>query len=141
MPEAEPVIAMTVGSFATLTMLTKNTFLEEIGKQYVMTARAKGLSERRIFWKHIFRNALIPLLVGLPEAFLMAFFTGSLLIETLFSLDGLGLLSYESIMQRDYPVVMGSLYFFVLLGLLGKLVSDLCYALVDPRVNFEGSQP
>ena len=135
-----PVIAMTVGSFATLTMLTKNTFLEEIGKQYVMTARAKGLSERRIFWKHIFRNALIPLLVGLPEAFLMAFFTGSLLIETLFSLDGLGLLSYESIMQRDYPVVMGSLYFFVLLGLLGKLVSDLCYALVDPRVNFEGSQ-
>lgn len=135
-----PVIAMTVGSFATLTMLTKNTFLEEIGKQYVMTARAKGLSERRIFWKHIFRNALIPLLVGLPEAFLMAFFTGSLLIETLFSLDGLGLLSYESIMQRDYPVVMGSLYFFVLLGLVGKLISDLCYALVDPRVNFEGSQ-
>ncbi len=137
---ALPVLAMTVGSFASLTMLTKNTFLEEIRKQYVMTARAKGLSERRIFWKHIFRNALIPLLVGLPEAFLAAFFTGSILIETLFSLDGLGLLSYESILRRDYPVVLGALYFFTLLGLLGKLISDLCYALVDPRVGFEGAQ-
>ncbi|MBS1154925.1 MAG: transporter permease [Proteobacteria bacterium] len=137
---ALPVIAMTVGSFASLAMLTKNTFLEEIRKQYVMTARAKGLSERRIFWKHIFRNALIPLLVGLPEAFLAAFFTGSILIETLFSLDGLGLLSYESILRRDYPVVLGALYFFTLLGLIGKLVSDLCYALVDPRVGFEGAQ-
>ena len=104
-----------------------------------MTARANGLSERRIFWKHIFRNALIPLLVGLPEAFLAAFFTGSILIETLFSLDGLGLLSYESILKRDYPVVLGSLYFFTLLGLIGKLLSDLCYALVDPRVGFEGA--
>ncbi len=136
---ALPVIAMTLGSFASLTMLTKNTFLEEIRKQYVTTARAKGLSERRIFWKHILRNAMIPLLVGLPEAFLAAFFTGSLLIETLFSLDGLGLLSYESILRRDYPVVLGSLYFFTLLGLIGKLVSDLCYALVDPRVSFEGA--
>ncbi len=136
---ALPVIAMTVGSFASLTLLTKNTFLEEIRKQYVMTARAKGLSERRVFWKHIFRNALIPLLVGLPEAFLAAFFTGSILIETLFSLDGLGLLAYESILRRDYPVVLGSLYFFTLLGLFGKLASDLCYALVDPRVSFEGA--
>lgn len=136
---ALPVMAMTVGSFASLTMLTKNTFLEEIRKQYVMTARAKGLSERRVFWKHIFRNALIPLLVGLPEAFLAAFFTGSILIETLFSLDGLGLLAYESILRRDYPVVLGSLYFFTLLGLFGKLASDLCYALVDSRVSFEGA--
>ena len=137
---ALPVLSMTIGSFASLTMLTKNAFLEEIRKQYVMTARAKGLSERKIFWKHIFRNALIPLLVGLPEAFLAAFFTGSILIETLFSLDGLGLLSYESILRRDYPVVLGSLYFFTLLGLIGKLISDLCYALVDPRIGFEGSQ-
>jgi len=131
-----PVIAMTLGSFAAITMLTKNAFLEEIRKQYVMTARAKGLSERRIFWKHIFRNALIPLLVGLPEAFLAAFFTGSILIETLFSLDGLGLLSYEAIMKRDYPVVLGSLYLFTLIGLVVKLVSDLLYVAVDPRVQF-----
>lgn len=135
-----PVTAMTIGSFASIAMLTKNTFLEEIRKQYVMTARAKGLSEWSIFWKHVFRNALIPLLVGLPEAFLAAFFTGSILIETLFSLDGLGLLSYESILRRDYPVVLGSLYFFTLLGLMGKLISDLCYAVVDPRVSFEGAQ-
>lgn len=134
-----PVTCMAVGSFASLTLLTKNTFLEEIRKQYVMTARAKGLSERRVFWRHIFRNALIPLLVGFPEALLAAFFTGSLLIETLFSLDGLGLLAYESILRRDYPVVLGSLYFFTLLGLCGKLISDLCYALVDPRVSFEGA--
>ncbi len=134
-----PVTAMTLGSFASLTMLTKNAFLEEIGKQYVITARAKGLSERRIFWKHILRNALIPLLVGLPEAFLAAFFTGSILIETLFSLDGLGLLSYESILRRDYPVVLATLYFFTLLGLVGRLFSDLCYALVDPRIGFEGA--
>lgn len=132
-----PVIAMSLGSFASLTLLTKNAFLEEICKQYVMTARAKGLSEQRIFWKHILRNALIPLLVGLPEAFLAAFFTGSILIETLFSLDGLGLLSYESILRRDYPVVLGTLYFFTLLGLFGRLASDICYALVDPRVGFE----
>ena len=127
---------MVAGGFAALTMLTKNSFLEEINKQYVTTARAKGLSERRIFWKHIFRNAALPLVVGLPEAIIAAFFTGSLLIETLFSLDGLGLLSFESVMRRDYPVVLGTLYFFTLLALVGRLLSDIGYVLLDPRVQF-----
>lgn len=131
-----PVTAMVAGGFAALTFLTKNSFLEEINKQYVMTARAKGLTERRIFWKHIFRNAALPLVVGLPEAIIAAFFTGSLLIETLFSLDGLGLLSFESVMRRDYPVVLGTLYFFTLLGLMGRLLSDIGYVLLDPRVQF-----
>lgn len=131
-----PVAASVIGSFAVTTMLTKNTFLEEIRKQYVLTARAKGLSERRILYKHVFRNALIPLVTGFPSAFIGAFFTGSLLIETLFSLDGLGLLSYESVMKRDYPVVMGTLYLFTLIGLATKLVTDLCYVLVDPRIRF-----
>lgn len=133
---ALPVTAMVVGGFASLTMLTKNSFLEEIHKQYVTTARAKGASELRIFWKHIFRNAALPLVVGLPEAIIAAFFTGSLLIETLFSLDGLGLLSYESVIRRDYPVVLGTLYFFTLLGLFGRLLSDMGYVLLDPRVQF-----
>ncbi|MDB5872187.1 MAG: microcin transporter permease [Ramlibacter sp.] len=132
-----PVVAMVMGSFAVTTMLTKNAFLEEIRKQYVLTARAKGLSERRVLWKHIFRNALIPIVTGFPAAFIGAFFTGSLLIETLFSLDGLGLLSYESVIRRDYPVVMGTLYFFTLIGLVTKLISDLCYVWVDPRVKFD----
>ena len=132
-----PVTAMVLGSFAVTTMLTKNAFLEEIRKQYVMTARAKGLSERQVLWKHVFRNALIPIVTGFPAAFIGAFFTGSLLIETLFSLDGLGLLSYESIIRRDYPVVMGTLFLFTLIGLLTKLVSDLCYVWVDPRVKFD----
>jgi microcin C transport system permease protein len=132
-----PVIAMVMGSFAVTTMLTKNAFLEEIRKQYVLTARAKGLSERRVLWKHIFRNALIPIVTGFPAAFIGAFFTGSLLIETLFSLDGLGLLSYESVIRRDYPVVMGTLYFFTLIGLFTKLISDLSYVWVDPRVRFD----
>jgi microcin C transport system permease protein len=132
-----PVIAMVMGSFAVTTMLTKNAFLEEIRKQYVLTARAKGLSERRVLWKHIFRNALIPIVTGFPAAFIGAFFTGSLLIETLFSLDGLGLLSYESVVRRDYPVVMGTLYFFTLIGLFTKLISDLSYVWVDPRVRFD----
>jgi microcin C transport system permease protein len=134
---AMPVTAMVVGSFAVTTMLTKNSFLEEIRKQYVLTARAKGLSERRVLWKHVFRNALIPIVTGFPAAFIGAFFTGSLLIETLFSLDGLGLLSYESVIRRDYPVVMGTLYFFTLIGLFTKLVSDLSYVWVDPRVKFD----
>ncbi|WP_273431508.1 ABC transporter permease subunit [Chitinibacter tainanensis] len=133
---ALPVTAMVVGGFASLTMLTKNAFLEEIHKQYVSTARAKGASERRIFWRHILRNAALPLLVGLPEAIIAAFFTGSLLIETLFSLDGLGLLAYESVLRRDYPVVLGTLYFFTLLALIGRLLSDILYVLVDPRVQF-----
>ena len=117
-------------------MLTKNAFLEEIRKQYVLTARAKGLSDRQGLWKHVFRNALIPIITGFPAAFIGAFFTGSLLIETLFSLDGLGLLSYEAVIKRDYPVVLGSLYVFSLIGLVTKLVTDLCYTWVDPRVKF-----
>ncbi|RZL03047.1 MAG: ABC transporter permease subunit [Rubrivivax sp.] len=134
---ALPVTAMVAGSFAITAMLTKNAFLEEIRKQYVLTARAKGLSERQVLWKHVFRNALIPIVTGFPAAFIGAFFTGSLLIETLFSLDGLGLLSYDSVMRRDYPVVLGTLYLFTLIGLLTKLVSDLCYVWVDPRVRFD----
>lgn len=134
---ALPVTASVLGAFAVTTMLTKNAFLEEIRKQYVLTARAKGLSERRVLWKHVFRNALIPIVTGFPAAFIGAFFTGSLLIETLFSLDGLGLLSYESVMRRDYPVVLGTLYLFTLIGLVTKLISDLCYVWVDPRVKFD----
>lgn len=134
---AMPVTAMVMSSFATIAMLTKNAFLEEIRKQYVLTARAKGLPERKVLWKHVMRNALIPIVTGFPAAFIGAFFTGSLLIETQFSLDGLGLLSYESVIRRDYPVVMGTLYLFTLIGLLTKLVSDLCYAWVDPRVTFD----
>jgi microcin C transport system permease protein len=132
-----PVTAMVLGSFAVTTMLTKNSFLEEIRKQYVLTARAKGLTERRVLWKHVFRNALIPILTGFPSAFIAAFFTGSLLIETLFSLDGLGLLSYESIIRRDYPVVLGALFVFTLIGLITKLISDLSYVWADPRVKFD----
>jgi len=133
-----PITASVVGSFAVVTMLTKNAFLEEIRKQYVLTARAKGLSERRVLWKHVFRNALIPLVTGFPAAFIGAFFTGSLLIETLFSLDGLGLLSYEAVLRRDYPVVLGTLYLFTLIGLVTRLISDICYVMVDPRIHFEG---
>jgi microcin C transport system permease protein len=132
-----PVTAMVLGSFAVTTMLTKNSFLEEIRKQYVLTARAKGLTDRRVLWKHVFRNALLPILTGFPAAFIAAFFTGSLLIETLFTLDGLGLLSYESIIRRDYPVVLGSLFVFTLIGLVTKLISDLSYVWADPRVKFD----
>lgn len=132
-----PITASVLGAFAVTTMLTKNAFLEEIRKQYVLTARAKGLEERRVLWRHVFRNALIPIVTGFPAAFIGAFFTGSLLIETLFSLDGLGLLSYESVIRRDYPVVLGTLYLFTLIGLVTKLVSDLCYVWVDPRVKFD----
>ena len=132
-----PVTAMVAGSFAVTAMLTKNAFLEEIRKQYVLTARAKGLSDRQVLWKHVLRNALIPIVTGFPAAFIGAFFAGSLLIETLFSLDGLGLLSYESVIRRDYPVVLGTLYLFTLIGLVTKLISDLCYVWVDPRVKFD----
>ncbi|MEY4083755.1 MAG: hypothetical protein RL483_1124 [Pseudomonadota bacterium] len=134
-----PLTCLVLGSFAVVTMLTKNTMLEEIRRQYVLTARAKGLDEKVVLWRHVLRNALIPIVTGFPAAFVGAFFTGSLLIETLFSLDGLGLLSYESVMKRDYPVVMGTLFFFSLLGLLAKLANDLLYVFVDPRVTF-GSQ-
>ncbi|KAG8153955.1 microcin C ABC transporter permease YejB [Burkholderia catarinensis] len=134
---ALPITASVVGSFAVITMLTKNAFLDQIRRQYVLTARAKGLSERNVLWKHVFRNAMLPLIVGFPAAFIGAFFTGSLLIETLFSLDGLGLLSYESVVRRDYPVVLGTLYLFTLIGLATKLISDLCYVWVDPRIQFD----
>lgn len=134
---ALPVFCMVVGGFASLTVLTKNAFLEEIRKQYVMTARAKGLSEKKVLWKHVFRNALIPLVTGFPAAFVAAFFTGSILIETLFSLDGMGLLGYESVMRRDYPVVLRTLFLFTLIGLVTKLISDFCYVWVDPRVKFD----
>ncbi|MBF0188117.1 MAG: microcin C ABC transporter permease YejB [Magnetococcales bacterium] len=134
-----PVIASVVGSLAVMTMLTKNSFLEEISKQYVITARAKGLTERAVLYRHVFRNAMIPLVTGFPGSFVAAFFSGSLLIETIFSLDGLGLLGYESVINRDYPVVMATLFFFTLLGLLTKLLTDITYVLVDPRISFEGS--
>jgi len=133
-----PVTASTVGSLAVMTLLTKNSFLEEIRKQYVVTARAKGLEERQGLYKHVFRNAIIPIITGFPGSFITAFFTGSLLIETIFSLDGMGLLAYESVMNRDYPVVLGTLYFFTIIGLVSRLLSDLSYVLVDPRISFEG---
>jgi len=131
-----PLICLTIGNFATLTLLTKNTFIEEIRKQYVLVARAKGLSQNAVLYRHVLRNALLPLITGLPGAVVAAFFTGSLLVETLFSLDGLGYLSYNSIIHRDYPVVLGSIYLFTLIGLLIKLLSDLLYVVVDPRVQF-----
>jgi microcin C transport system permease protein len=131
-----PLICYVIHNFAVTTLLTKNTFVEEIRKQYVLVARAKGLSQQRVLYKHIFRNALIPLVTGFAGAFIAAFFTGALLIETLFSLDGLGLLSFDSITRRDYPVVLGSLYLFTLIALVAKLVSDVMYTVVDPRVQF-----
>jgi microcin C transport system permease protein len=133
---ALPLTCLVIHSFAVMTLLTKNTFVEETRKQYVLVARAKGLSQERVLYKHIFRNALIPIVTGFPSAFVGAFFAGSVLIETLFSLDGLGLLGYEAITRRDYPVVLGSLYFFTLIGLVVKLVADMLYVVVDPRVQF-----
>lgn len=132
-----PIISSVIGSFAVMTMLTKNSFIEEIRKQYVLTARAKGLSEKTVLYRHVFRNAVIPLITSFPSSFIMAFFAGSLLIETIFSLDGLGLLSYESILKRDYPVVLGALYVFTLMGLIAKLITDISYVLIDPRIHFE----
>jgi microcin C transport system permease protein len=132
-----PVVAMVVGGFAVITILVKNAVLEEIRKQYVLTARAKGVAENKVLWHHVFRNALIPIMTGFPAAFIGAFFTGSLLIETLFSLDGLGLLSYESVIRRDYPVVFGNLFVFTLIGLLTNLIRDLGYLWADPRVKYE----
>jgi microcin C transport system permease protein len=133
---ALPVASMVLGGFAVITILTKNSVLEEIRKQYVLTARAKGVDERRVLWKHVFRNALIPIMTGFPAAFVGAFFSGSILIETLFSLDGLGLLSYESVIRRDYPVVLGSLFLFTIIGLFTTLLRDLSYVWVDPRVKY-----
>ncbi len=132
-----PIGAMLIGSFATLTMLTKNSFIEEIGKQYVLTARAKGLDENAVLYRHVFRNAMLIVIAGFPAAFVSVLFTGSLLIEVIFSLDGLGLLGFEAALNRDYPVMLGTLYFFTLFGLLLKIVSDFAYVLVDPRIDFE----
>ncbi len=133
---ALPVLASAIGSFATLTMLTKNSFLDEIHKQYVLTARAKGASEHRVLYGHVFRNAMLIIIAGLPSALVGIFFTGSLLIEVIFSLDGLGLLGFEAVMQRDYPVIFGTLYLYTLIGLVLKLISDLTYVWVDPRIDF-----
>ncbi|MDT8893645.1 microcin C ABC transporter permease YejB [Halomonas sp. I1] len=132
-----PVAASAIGSFATLTMLTKNSFLDEIHKQYVLTARAKGASDRRVLYGHVFRNAMLIIIAGLPSALIGIFFTGALLIEVIFSLNGLGLLGFEAVMQRDYPVIFGTLYLYTLIGLILKLISDLTYVWVDPRIDFE----
>ena len=132
-----PLIAMTLSAFATTTLLTKNSFLDEIKKQYVQTARAKGLSERQVLYGHVFRNAMLIIIAGFPGAFISAFFTGSLLIEAIFSLDGLGLLSYEATIQRDYPVVFATLFIFSIMGLVVSLISDITYTLIDPRIDFE----
>ena len=133
---ALPTISMVIGGFASLTMLTKNSFLEELSKPYVLTARAKGLSENRVLYGHVFRNAMLIVIAGFPSLLIKMLFTGSLLIEVIFSLNGLGLLGYEAITTRDYPVIFGTLYIFALLGLVLKLISDITYSLVDPRINF-----
>jgi microcin C transport system permease protein len=132
-----PLIAMSLGAFTTMTFLTRNSFLDEIRKQYVMTAKAKGLRQGQVLYGHVFRNAMLLIIAGFPGAFIHAFFSGSLLIETIFSLDGLGLLSFESVINRDYPVVFANIYIFALLGLAVNLVSDFVYTLVDPRIDFE----
>ncbi|MFN3545955.1 MAG: microcin C ABC transporter permease YejB [Mesorhizobium sp.] len=132
-----PLTAMVLSAFATTTLLTKNSFLEEIRKQYVITARAKGLSERQVLYRHVFRNAMLIIIAGFPGAFISAFFTGSLLIENIFSLDGLGLLGFRSVLDRDYPVVFANLYIFSLIGLVVALISDLTYTWIDPRIDFE----
>ena len=135
-----PVTALVIGNFATLTLLTKNSFLDEINKQYVITARAKGLTNHRVLYGHVFRNAMLLIIAGFPAAFIGIFFTGSLLIEVIFSLDGLGLMSFEAAINRDYPVVFGTLFIFTLLGLIVKLIGDITYTLVDPRIDFESRE-
>jgi microcin C transport system permease protein len=132
-----PLIAMSLGAFTTMTFLTRNSFLDEIRKQYVLTAQAKGLGQRQVLYGHVFRNAMLLIIAGFPGAFIHAFFSGALLIETIFSLDGLGLLSFESVINRDYPVVFANIYIFALLGLAINLLSDFIYTLVDPRIDFE----
>ncbi|TNC79898.1 MAG: microcin ABC transporter permease [Oleiphilus sp.] len=135
-----PVTALVIGGFATLTMLTKNSFMDEIRKQYVTTARAKGLTENRILYGHVFRNAMLIVIAGMPAALIGIFFTGAMLIEVIFSLDGLGLLGFEAVLNRDYPVMFGTLYVFTLLGLILKLISDLTYVAIDPRIDFESRE-
>ncbi|MBL4841634.1 MAG: microcin C ABC transporter permease YejB [Thalassospira sp.] len=135
-----PIIALTISGFATLTMLTKNSFLDEINKQYVVTARAKGLTEKRVLYGHVFRNAMLLVIAGFPSALIGLLFTGSVLIEVIFSLDGLGLLGFEAVMKRDYPVMFATLYLFTLFGLVLNLISDLSYHLIDPRIDFEARE-
>ncbi|MET0154975.1 MAG: microcin C ABC transporter permease YejB [Rickettsiales bacterium] len=135
-----PVISLTVGGFAALTMLTKNCFIEEIHKQYIVTARAKGASERRALYGHAFRNAMLIVIAGFPSAFISMFFAGSLVVETIFSLDGMGLLGFEATLNRDYPVMFGTLYIFSLIGLVMNVIGDVAYVLIDPRINFDASR-
>lgn len=135
-----PVTAMVIGSFAGLTMLTKNSFIDQINQQYVTTARAKGASENRVLYGHVFRNAMLIVIAGFPATFISILFTSSLLIEIIFSLDGLGLLGYEAVLDRDYPIVFGTLYIFSLIGMLTQLISDVTYTLVDPRIDFEARE-
>ena len=137
---ALPIFSMVIGGFAGLTFLTKNSFLEEINKQYVITARAKGLTEHRVLIGHVFRNAMLIVIAGFPSAFVGILFTGALLTEIIFSLDGLGLLGFEAVVNRDYPVMFASLYFFTLLGLVMQLIGDLTYTIIDPRIDFEGRE-
>ncbi|MFN6979330.1 MAG: ABC transporter permease subunit, partial [Gemmobacter sp.] len=132
-----PVLASTISAFATLTLLTKNSFLDEIRKQYVMTARAKGLAPNRVLYGHVFRNAMLIVIAGFPAVFVSVFFGGSLIIETIFSLDGLGRLGFEAAVARDYPVIFGTLYVFALMGLIVGILSDLMYVWIDPRIDFE----
>lgn len=134
---ALPITALVIGGFATLTMLTKNSFLDEISKQYVVTARAKGLTEHKVLYGHVFRNAMLIIIAGVPAAIVGIFFTGAFLIEIIFSLDGIGLLGFESILSRDYPVIFGTLFIFTLISLVVSLISDITYTLVDPRIDFE----
>jgi microcin C transport system permease protein len=137
---ALPILAMVIGGFAGLTMLTKNSFMDQIHQQYVVTARAKGLTKRRVLYGHVFRNAMLIVIAGFPSAFIGVLFTGALLIEVIFSLNGLGLLGFEAVIQRDYPIMFGTLYFFTLLGLLLNLIGDLAYMLIDPRIDFESRE-
>ncbi|MFZ5561277.1 MAG: microcin C ABC transporter permease YejB [Pseudomonadota bacterium] len=132
-----PTLCMSIGGFATLTILTKNSFLDEINKQYVLTARAKGLTENQVLYGHVFRNAMLIIIAGIPAALVSVFLTGALLIEVIFNLDGLGLLGFEAVLNRDYPVIFGTLFIFTLVGMLLKLVSDVLYVLVDPRIDFD----
>lgn len=137
---ALPVTANVIGGFATLTLLTKNSFLDEISKHYVVTARAKGLEEKQVLYGHVFRNAMLIVIASMPGVLVSLFFTGSLLIEVIFSLDGLGLLGFEAALNRDYPVIFGTLYILTLMGLIMKLISDLTYVAVDPRIDFESRE-
>jgi microcin C transport system permease protein len=137
---ALPILAMVIGGFAGLTMLTKNSFIDQIHQQYVITARAKGLTERRVLYGHVFRNGMLIVIAGFPAAFIGVLFTGALLIEVIFSLNGLGLLSFEAVLQRDYPIMFGTLFFFTLLGLMLNIIGDVTYMLVDPRIHFESQE-